>query len=58
MYCLSQADSTKICYCVNPNEDSDLIGMGVFHINEDVRKYITNNLRALPETLTRFLTER
>jgi histidinol phosphatase-like enzyme len=43
-----------VYYCVNdPDRESDarkdLIGMGIFHIGRDVRVYITDQLKKIPE---------
>ena len=34
----------KIYYCKNANDDEELIGMGIFHIEDQTRRYITAKL--------------
>ena len=34
----------KIYYCKNANDDEELIGMGIFHIEDNTRRYITAKL--------------
>ena len=40
------------------DDEEELIGMGVFHIEDDVRRYITEKLRSLPQAIRKRAAER
>ena len=48
----------KIYYCKNANDDEDLIGMGIFHIEDTTRRYITAKLKTLPSIIQKRAIER
>ena len=48
----------RIYYCKNAGDEEELIGMGVFHIEDDVRRYITEKLRSLPQAIRKRAAER
>ena len=41
-------ENYKIYYCKNANDDEELIGMGIFNIEDQTRRYITAKLKTLP----------
>ena len=47
----------KIYYCKNADDDEELIGMGIFTIEEGARRYITTKLRGLPATVAKRAVE-
>ena len=40
-----------IYYCINRGDPEELIGMGIFNIDYDVRVYIRDSIRALPKMI-------
>lgn len=41
-----------VFYCTNAEDEHELIGMGIFHIEEATRRYITRKLKELPREIT------
>ena len=48
----------KIYYCKNANDDEELIGMGIFHIEDQTRRYITAKLKTLPSAIRKRAIDR
>lgn len=48
----------KIYYCKNANDDEELIGMGIFHIEDETRRYITAKLKTLPSAIRKRAIDR
>jgi hypothetical protein len=48
----------KIYYCKNADDDEELIGMGIFHIEDTTRRYITDKLKSLPSAIRQRSIER
>ena len=48
----------KIYYCKNTNDDEELIGMGIFHIEDQARRYITAKLKTLPSAVRKRAIDR
>ena len=47
-----------ILYCVNERDDRKLIGCGTFHVDLDVRAYITEGIQKLPQTVAQLYESR
>ena len=48
----------KIYYCKNANDDEELIGMGIFNIEDQTRRYITAKLKTLPSAIRKRAIDR
>ncbi len=48
----------KIYYCKNANDDEELIGMGIFNIEDQTRRYITAKLKSLPAAIRKRAIDR
>ena len=47
-----------IYYCKNANDDEELIGMGIFNIEDQTRRYITAKLKSLPSAIRKRAIDR
>ena len=44
-------DKIYYMYCKNANDDEELIGIGIFNIEDETRRYITAKLKSLPSAI-------